>query len=110
MPAFDRLLLSPSSADVMQALAEAVAVGNKRCRSGLLRLSPRDLGPVPSRLASQREGALLWEAKEDRQPATEALIAWWPNHLGQQLVRVAAQRREPGTELWEHRFVPPGED
>ncbi len=110
MPAFDRVFLSPSGAEVEKALTQAVAGANKRCTSGQLELGPRQVRPVLPRLASQPEGALLWKAnKEDRQRSTEALLVWWVDRLGRPHVRVAAQRREPGRELWEHRFAPPGD-
>src|SRR5206468_2479409 len=46
MPAFDRRLVQPTPAAVAQALADAAASANKRCRQGLLDPDGPWVGPL----------------------------------------------------------------
>ena len=94
---FHAALIDPSPGEITEALTEAAAGANKRCRARKLDDKPAEWRKFARETAAAREGWRMWRGGRGGVPASQVVGAWWADHNGRKHVVVRGRRVEDPT-------------
>ncbi len=94
MVKFELVLLDPSPGEIAEALADATAATNKRCRTRLLADDPAKWRKFARQTQAAPEGYDLFRGGRGGAPGTQLVGAWWTDHIGRKHVVVRGRRIE----------------
>ena len=91
---FHAALLDPSPGEITEALAEAAAGANKRCRARKLDDKPAEWRKFAREVEASPEGWRMWRGGRGGVPASQVVGAWWTDPAGRKHVVARGRRVE----------------